>query len=73
MAVITAVPRLGSFRISPTGASTASVGGSRNSGRPTVSHDARWNQAASAMTSASFMYSLGCHCIPADIDPALRA
>ncbi len=63
-AVITAVPRLGSFTISPTGTSTAISGGIRNSGLPIRSHDARWNHDASASTSAIFISSDGWICKP---------
>ena len=63
-AVITAVPRLGSFTISTTGTSTAITGTIRNSGLPIRSHDARWNHDASASTSAIFISSDGWSCRP---------
>ena len=54
-AVMAAVPRLGSLRMRPTGTRMASIGGIRNSGLPMRSQDARWNHAASARISASFI------------------
>ena len=62
--VITAVPRFGSFRISPTGSNTAMAGGIRNSGLPIRSQLARWNQEASTSTSAIFISSDGWSCVP---------
>ena len=64
MAVMAAVPRLGSLRIRPTGMRIASIGGIRNSGLPMRSQDARWNHDASARTRASFISSDGWSCSP---------
>ena len=62
--VMTAVPRFGSFRISATGTAIMSAGGIRNSGLPIRSNDARWNQAASAITNPIFASSDGWICVP---------
>ena len=63
-AMITAVPRLGSFSTSATGAATISAGGSRNSGLPIRFWPMRWNQAASASARAILASSDGCSCTP---------